>query len=98
MLVGEGGPSHRDDVPHRRVTAWLPNTEVDEIVIHEVVDGRKVPAIPDQVKEPPDDRAVVLLESHKTVPPLPACPGARLAPVLSDSQEVSMTCSDSRAP
>src|SRR5690242_20166163 len=65
-LVGEGGPPHRDDMLHRRMTAWLPNPEVDEIVIHEIVDGREVPAIPDQVKEPANDRAVIMLESHKT--------------------------------
>ena len=39
--VGERGPPHRDDVPHSRVTAWPPDAEVGEVVIHEVIDGRK---------------------------------------------------------
>src|SRR5690242_6102117 len=81
-LVGEGGPPHRDDVPHRRMTAWLPNPEVDEIVIHEIVDGRKVPPIPDHVEEPANDRAVITLATHKTPPVPSACPDGRLAPVL----------------
>jgi hypothetical protein len=34
------------------MTAWLPNAEVGEIVIHEIVDGRKFPAIPDQIQVP----------------------------------------------
>src|SRR6266567_1334961 len=66
--VGERGPPHRDDVPHPRMTAWLPNAEVSEIVIHEILDSRKLPAIPDQIQEPAHDRAVVLLGSHKFHP------------------------------
>jgi hypothetical protein len=41
-----------------------------------VFDGRKFPAIPDQIQEAANDRAVVLLDSHKTSPVpylLPVC-------------------------
>jgi hypothetical protein len=65
--VGGRGPPHRDDVPHPGMTAFPPDAEVDEVVIHEIVDGRKFPVIPDQVQEP-NDRAVVLLKSHKAFP------------------------------
>src|SRR5437762_8847855 len=41
--VGERVPPHRDDVLHRGMTAWLPDAEVGEVVIHEVVYGRKFP-------------------------------------------------------
>ena len=68
------------------MTAFPPDAEVGEVVIHEVIDGRKFPAVPDQVQEPANDRAVVLLESHKAFPPcllpgrLPA--GPESAPCL----------------
>ena len=38
--------------------------------------------------EPANDRAVILLESHKTPPVPSACPGARLAPALPDRRPV----------
>ena len=60
MQVGERGPPHRNDVPHPGMTAFPPNAEVGELVIHEVFDGRKFPAIPDQIQEAANNRAVVL--------------------------------------
>src|SRR6266581_2897487 len=68
VQVGERGPPHRDDVPHPGMTVFPLNAEVGELVIHEVVDSRKFPAIPDQIQEAANDRAVVLLDSHKTFP------------------------------
>jgi hypothetical protein len=47
VQVGERGPPHRNDVPHPGMTVFPPNAEVGELVIHEVFDGRKFPAIPD---------------------------------------------------
>src|SRR5690242_3189221 len=71
---------HAVTVPHPRVTARPPDAEVGEVVIDEVIDGRKVPAIPDQVHEPADDRAVVPLESHGTPPLSAGFPKSRAKP------------------
>src|SRR5580704_1132825 len=37
--VGKCSPPCRDDVPHRRVPAWLPDAEVRELVIDQILDS-----------------------------------------------------------
>src|SRR5689334_18543890 len=75
--VGKCGPPCRDDVPHRRMAAGLPDAEVRELVIHQILDSVKVAAIPDTFQEAADDRAVVLLNSHETPPLLLVPPKPR---------------------
>jgi hypothetical protein len=62
--VGKCGPPRRDDVPHRRVAACLPDSEVGELVIDQILDTGQVTAVPDAFEQAADDRGVVLLGTH----------------------------------
>jgi hypothetical protein len=39
VQVGKCGPPRRDDVPYRRVAAWLPDAEVGELVIDQILNS-----------------------------------------------------------
>jgi hypothetical protein len=64
MQVGERRAPRRDDMPQRGVAARPPDAEVGEVIIDQLLDGRQLPVVPDQVPEAADDRGVVLLGSH----------------------------------
>jgi hypothetical protein len=50
------------------VGAWQPVAEVREVVIDQILDGGQVAAVPDFFEEAADNRAIVLFESHQTLP------------------------------